>query len=444
VASPEPEFDALDAAPLGRCTGQGRERRLRILMSAYACAPSRGSELANGGIWPIAMARRDHDVTVLTTPRFRDEIFSAARGLSFSAPTFRFLDDSLPSSPVARGQLGVYAKYLAWQCRIVDVARRLHDELGFDVVHLLSWGSLRGGSRLDGLGAPLVLGPVGGAQTAPVRFLGYFGSAAPGEILRSIFATALAGTFGNSRQTARAASIVLATNRETLKLARRLGGRLVEFFPDTGIDPLLLNDAKQRDWHDPTLRLVWVGRLFPHKALRIAFEALAQLSDETRVHPTVVGDGPERDRLIATATALGVSNWVDWLGQVPWRSAIDAMDAAHALVFTSLRDSSGAQLLEAMARGLPVNTLDHQGAADHVPDGAGIKIPVTTPRRLVHELASTIGNVWLSRSKLAALSENAAKWAATQTWDMKAARMEAVYCRVVGTSPVNAPKPGLN
>jgi glycosyltransferase involved in cell wall biosynthesis len=126
--------------------------------------------------------------------------------------------------------------------------------------------------------------------------------------------------------------------------------------------------------------LLWVGRLFPHKALGIAFEALAQLPEESAVQLTVVGDGPERDRLMAKAHALGVSARIVWLGQVPWTRAIDAMDTAHALVFTSLRDSSGAQLLEAMARGLPVITLDHQGAADHVPDDAGIKIPVTTPQ----------------------------------------------------------------
>jgi len=117
------------------------------------------------------------------------------------------------------------------------------------------------------------------------------------------------------------------------------------------------------------------------------------------------------------------------------------MDAAHALVFTSLRDSSGAQLLEAMARGLPVITVDHQGAADHVPDNAGIKIPVTSPHRLVRHLASTLSDVCLNRSQLTTLSENAAKWASTQTWDQKAVQMENVYRRVLGQPLVTDPQP---
>lgn len=41
---------------------------MHILMTAYACHPSMGSEHGNGWNWPMHVAARGHDVTVLTTP----------------------------------------------------------------------------------------------------------------------------------------------------------------------------------------------------------------------------------------------------------------------------------------------------------------------------------------------------------------------------------------
>lgn len=418
-----------NAASVSRGT---HSRRLRILMSAYTCAPNRGSEYAHGWNWPLAMARRGHDVTVITTPRYRDEILSATSDIGFPPPSYRFVEDSGASSLVARGQFGVYAKYLTWQRRIVDAANAMHSSHNFDLVHHVSWGSLQGGSRLDALSAPLVFGPVGGGQVAPLRFLGYFGKSALSELLRSLFATALSGAIGNSRAAIQHSSIVLAANRETLVLAKRLGGRSVLFFQDTGIETALLDGSPTRDWHDPTLQLVWVGRLFPRKGLRIALEALARLPAGFPVRLTIVGDGPERQRLMTAAASLGVNNMVDWRGQVSWRAALAMMDAAHASLFTSLRDTGGAQILEAQARGLPVITLNHQGAADHVPDDAGMKIPVTTPRQVAADLARAIEYAHQNRPILQELSTNAIAWAESQTWEEKAKRMEAIYSDVLG------------
>jgi len=230
---------------------------------------------------------------------------------------------------------------------------------------------------------------------------------------------------------AQGASTILATNRETLAIARRFGARSVDFFHDTGIDTSLVGDQGHRDWSERTFQLVWVGRLFPRKGLRIALEALSHVPPDVPCLLTVVGDGPERSRLIATAKSLGVDGRVNWRGQVPWAEALDAIDSSHALLFTSLRDSSGAQLLEAQARGLPVITLDHQGAADHVPDDAGIKVSVSTPRQVVQDLARAITAASRDRPRLAVLSQNAVAWASTQTWDQKAARMEGIYQRLL-------------
>ena len=57
---------------------------------------------------------------------------------------------------------------------------------------------------------------------------------------------------------------------------------------------------------------------------------------------------------------------------------------------TSLRDLTSTVTVEGLALGLPVVCLDHCGFADVVDETCGIKVPVTTPARVVSGLATAI------------------------------------------------------
>ena len=57
-------------------TGVPKGRRARVLVGAYACGPDEGPE-SNAG-WEFALAAaRDHDVWVVTRPRFEPLITAA-------------------------------------------------------------------------------------------------------------------------------------------------------------------------------------------------------------------------------------------------------------------------------------------------------------------------------------------------------------------------------
>ena len=63
------------------------------------------------------------------------------------------------------------------------------------------------------------------------------------------------------------------------------------------------------------------------------------------------------------------------------------------MLFTSLRDSFGSQVLEAMAMGLPIICLDLHGAHDFVPDAASLKVSIGSPGETVHNLAGAIAGI---------------------------------------------------
>ena len=141
-------------------------RPLNVLLSSYALSPVRGSEPGNS--WRLAegLAIAGHRVTVLTTRLYADE-HTPSDHLSANL-SFEYVDAPLPRL-LNRGQLGVYARYLAWQRKSLRRARALVEAApdSFDVVHHYSWGSLFWGTPLTRLGLPSVFGPVGGGSTSP-------------------------------------------------------------------------------------------------------------------------------------------------------------------------------------------------------------------------------------------------------------------------------------
>ena len=142
---------------------------MRVLLSAFACEPGRGSEPGTGWHWTGALADLGHEVTVLTESQHREELLAKRP----DGVDFRFID--IPTSPVPRSAklLWTYDTYGRWQ----DAALRHVEEQArqYDVAHHVTYGGLHLGSMLWRLPIPLVYGPVGGGQTAPASYWRYFG-----------------------------------------------------------------------------------------------------------------------------------------------------------------------------------------------------------------------------------------------------------------------------
>jgi glycosyltransferase involved in cell wall biosynthesis len=221
--------------------------------------------------------------------------------------------------------------------------------------------------------------------------------------------------------------MILAANEDTATFARRLGSRNVVLFSDTGIDSSIVRLNGARHWEAPDLRVVWVGRMFPRKGVGLALHAVAKVIRRIPVRMTLIGDGPEDARLRKMSQSLGIDRYLEWTGRIPWADVISALDDAHLLIFPSIRETGAVQPLEAMARGLPVLTLDHQGMRNQVPTRAAIKVPVRSPRQVIDDLADAMVELFHDRDRLRAMSAEGLRYAREQTWDVRAERMEEIY-----------------
>jgi exopolysaccharide biosynthesis WecB/TagA/CpsF family protein len=403
---------------------------MNILLIGHACSPRQGSESSFTWNWAWQLSRW-HQVRVLAHPHDRDAVERYLAEHENKNLKFHWIAVPQRLDPWdPRGtDRGLRLHYVLWLRRAYKRAIELHQEIGFDLVHHVSYGSLSAPPPAWKMPIPFVWGPVGGGQMAPLSFRNYMGGGWTREFLRSARVRLLPYS-PSLQKTVRASAVLLATNRDTAELLRGAGGRDVRLFLDSGITPNFILRETVSKPSDGSLTLLWAGRMQPRKALPLALEALAR-TKELRVKLLIAGDGEMRKSWEQCAKRLGLGRRVEFLGRIPWEEMPRLYQSADAFLFTSLQDSFGTQVLEAMGHGLPIVTLDHHGVGTFVPPEAGIKVPVTSCEQTPAGLAESIRRLALFPAERRKMAEAARAYASTQTWEKRAECMSNLYEEVL-------------
>jgi phosphatidylinositol alpha 1,6-mannosyltransferase len=187
---------------------------------------------------------------------------------------------------------------------------------------------------------------------------------------------------------------------------------------------------------DDSFVLLHVGRLAPEKGVERIVEAYRIARDllPAGVRPlrlVLAGSGPATSRVRAAAP-----DDVIFLGQLDRQKALPTLYAsADAFVFSSLTETLGLVVLEAMASGLPVIATPAGGVADHLRDGEnGIAYPATDTLAM----ARAIVRLALDRGLHARLAAGARHTAESLSWENELDRLDASYRELLATA-VSAP-----
>ncbi|MFC4228596.1 glycosyltransferase [Hoeflea alexandrii] len=112
-----------------------------------------------------------------------------------------------------------------------------------------------------------------------------------------------------------------------------------------------------------------VGRLAPEKNLGFLTDALLQFLRRTpQAHVLVVGDGPSRRSMAEAFERAAMKDRAHFAGVLRDNALADAYAAMDVFAFSSLSETQGLVLVEAMTAGCPVVALDAPGARDVVTD----------------------------------------------------------------------------
>lgn len=359
---------------------------MKVLISAYACAPGRGSEPGVG--WNVArQIAKYHDVYVVTRSNNRESIEEELRRETGACPRFVYFD--LPSWARwwKRGQRGINLYYYLWQLGVYWKARQLHRDMRFEIVHHVTFVRYWTPSFLALLPVPFVWGPVGGGESAPRSFYSTFSIRGRAyEAARDL--TRWVGEHDPFvRLTARRSRLALATTRETEARLQELGCQSVKVSSESALDEETVRSLGSELTESlEGLRFVSIGRLLHWKGFHLSLQAFATASLPGAEY-WIVGDGPERDRLEEVVSEAGISDKVRFWGKLSRNDTLRRLQEAHVLVHPSLHDSGGWVCLEAMAAGKPVLCLDLGGPAMQVSDDAGMRVDARTPDQVIRDLA---------------------------------------------------------
>jgi glycosyltransferase involved in cell wall biosynthesis len=118
------------------------------------------------------------------------------------------------------------------------------------------------------------------------------------------------------------------------------------------------------------VRIISVGRLSPEKGQAGLLKAFAALAPNyPQLELTLVGDGPESDRLRATAEKLGISDRVRFAGRLGEQASLEEIAKTDILVVASFIEGLPIVLMEAMAMGTAVVATRVAGIPELVEDG---------------------------------------------------------------------------
>lgn len=198
------------------------------------------------------------------------------------------------------------------------------------------------------------------------------------------------------------ASAVHCVSRDLMREACQYGldPAIAEVIPPA-VDPVVFSPGpKVLSDNGACFRIITTASLIWRKGLENALCAVSRLKDSgVNVRYEIVGNGPDRQRLLYTIDDLGLRDEVVLRGKLEGPEVVASLRTADAFLLASLAEGISNSVLEAMGCGLPVVTTNCGGMAEAVDDGCeGFVVPMREPATMAEALRKLAENRELARS----------------------------------------------
>jgi glycosyltransferase involved in cell wall biosynthesis len=151
---------------------------------------------------------------------------------------------------------------------------------------------------------------------------------------------------------------------------------------------------------------------------------------------TVVGNGPERNRLEQLTRSLGIEKAVLFCGWLSHAEGLKHLRSADVFVFPSLRDNGAGVVFEALGTGAVPVVADFGGPGDIVHPEVGYKVALTNENDIVEQMEKILTELARDRDRLEQLRRRGMAYVRESlTWDAKAQAVTRVLHWVVRRGP---------
>lgn len=193
----------------------------------------------------------------------------------------------------------------------------------------------------------------------------------------------------------RESSIVIAPNEKLKEEALVFGSKTVNVIPNfvktKKINKLPTKSVLREKFglSPDTKVLLFVGRLHPIKNIDLIIKSFAKLEESTNFLLIIIGDGPEKQRLMDLAQSLDVEKRVRFEGFKSKNEVFEYMKAADLLVLASFLEGQPRVILESWACQLPVLASRVAGITNLITDGYdGLLFDLPSEEKLCEAISS--------------------------------------------------------
>jgi glycosyltransferase involved in cell wall biosynthesis len=193
-----------------------------------------------------------------------------------------------------------------------------------------------------------------------------------------------------------------------------------------GVDLAFINSCPPAaDGYD----IIFVGRLIREKGADLLIKAAALAKAKLgEIRCLIIGDGPEKEKLKRLAADLGLARNVFFKENLEYSEVISCLKAAKVFVFPSMREGFGIAVLEAMACGVPVITVNHplNASRELVEESLAGVVCEPAAEAIAQEISRYLHNENLRQQA----ASRGREFAAGYDWDAIAAKSEELYLSV--------------
>jgi len=393
-------------------------KKKKILLSAYACEPNKGSEPGIGWNWALQLCKMGHDIKIITRSNNKKKIEQYLNKNKVLKKEFFFYYDLPKIFQIIKKYVpgGIYIYYYLWQYFMYHKVKNENFIKQIDIVHHLTFGVFRIPSFLWKLNKKFIFGPVGGHEIMPHQFFKELNF--KNKIIETIrlFSNFFFIKFDKNLENCikNSSSIFSRTDQTKFFLKKYFKKKII-----TTIDIGTNFSFKKKNNKKNILKLLFVGRLIYWKGVDILIDSFnLALKKNKNLSLTICGLGKEKKILKKKINYLGINNKINFT--LSTHNKINYIYRSHDIfVFPSLHDSSGNVLMEALSNSLPVICYNLGGPGKIINNKCGVKISTNkkSRERCIKNFANKILHLANDQSRYNFLSKGAYTKSKFYSWN---------------------------
>lgn len=397
----------------------------RILVSAYAIHPEKGSEDGMGWNFVLQIAR-NHPCLVVTRKNNRPAIEAAfEKGVKHTYPiNFIYYDLPYFMRFWKKGSRGAMLYYWLWQLFLPLYIWK--ERKTIDLVHNLNFHNDWTPTFLWALGKPLVWGPVGHHPSIPLKTLKKASLKLRIQEFARIWIKNYFWKFSPSYH------LAMRNTRHLIKMNSKSKGR-------ASIPFTVMPSVASEDWGDVhaaskgKFTVLSIGRLVPLKGFDLTLEAFSHffysLDEVSRenVELKIIGSGPMLEELKDRAVQLKLEKYCHFITWCKRIELVEHYKHSSCFLFPS-HEGAGMVVAEALNQSLPVICLDNEGPGEFVQDSCGLKVSPGTFEETAKDLSVQLSKLYQDSNLLRNMSISARHhYLNNFTWKSRGDTLHRIY-----------------